>query len=31
MSTQMKLIIPLLDPCIIQDDLSEEAGFVDAY
>ena len=31
MSTQMKLIIPLLDPNIIKDDLSEEAGFVDAY
>lgn len=31
MSTQMKLIIPLLDPNITRDDLSEEAGFVDAY
>lgn len=31
MSTQMKLIIPLLDPNITKDDLSEEAGFVDAY
>lgn len=31
MSTQMKLIIPLLDPSITKDDLSEEAGFVDAY
>lgn len=31
MSTQMKLIIPLLDPNITKDDLSQEAGFVDAY
>ena len=31
MSTQIKLIIPLLDPSITKDDLSEEAGFVDGY
>jgi hypothetical protein len=31
MSTQMKLIIPLLDPDITKDDISEEAGFVDGY
>ena len=31
MSTQMKLIIPLLDPNLTKEDLSEEAGFVDAY
>ena len=27
----MKLIIPLLDKCITKEDLSKEAGFVDAY
>jgi hypothetical protein len=27
----MKLIIPLLDPNLTKEDLSEEAGFVDAY
>lgn len=31
MSTQIKLIIPLLDPAITKDDISEEAGFVDGY
>ena len=31
MSTQIKLIIPLLDPTITKDDISEEAGFVDGY
>ena len=31
MSTQIKLIIPLLDPNITKDDLSEEAGFIDGY
>ena len=31
MSTQMKLIIPLIDPNITKEDLSEKAGFVDAY
>ena len=31
MSTQMKLIIPLLDGSITKDDITQEAGFVDAY
>ena len=31
MSTQIKLIIPLLDPDITKDDISEEAGFIDGY
>lgn len=31
MSTQIKLIIPLLDPDITKDDISKEAGFTDAY
>ena len=31
MSTQIKLIIPLLDPNLTKEDLSEEAGFVDGY
>jgi len=31
MSTQIKMIIPLLDPDITKDDISEEAGFVDGY
>jgi hypothetical protein len=31
MSLQMKLIIPLLDKEITKEDLSPEAGFIDAY
>lgn len=31
MSTQIKLIIPLLDPNITKDDISPEAGFYNAY
>ena len=31
MSTQMKLIVPLLDNCITKEDLTPESGFVDAY
>ena len=31
MSTQMKLIVPLLDDNITADTISEEAGFIDAY
>ena len=31
MSTQIKMIIPLLDPDITKDDISDEAGFVDGY
>lgn len=31
MSTQMKLMIPLLDKCITKEDLTPESGFVDAY
>lgn len=31
MSTQMKLIIPLLDKNITKEDLTNTAGFVDAY
>ena len=31
MSLQMKLIIPLLDKEITKEDLSIEAGFIDAY
>ena len=31
MSTQIKLIIPLLDPTITKDDISNDAGFVDGY
>lgn len=31
MSTQIKLIIPLLDPDITKDDISPEAGFYNAY
>ncbi len=31
MSTQMKLLIPLLDDTIKKEYLTEEAGFVDAY
>ena len=31
MSTQMKLIIPLLDKNITKEDLTKDAGFVDAY
>ena len=31
MSTQMKLIIPLLDPNIKKEYFTEEAGFVNAY
>ena len=31
MSTQMKLIIPLLDDNITLDTISEDAGFIDAY
>ena len=31
MSIQMKLIIPLLDKSITKEDLTKEAGFVDAY
>ena len=31
MSLQMKLIIPLLDKSLTKEDISPEAGFVDAY
>ena len=31
MSTQIKLIIPLLDPAITTEDISSDAGFVDGY
>jgi hypothetical protein len=31
MSTQMKLLIPLLDKNITKEDLTPEAGFVDVY
>lgn len=31
MSTQIKLILPLLDESITKDDFSKEAGFIDGY
>lgn len=31
MTTQMKLIIPLLDSHLTKEDVSPEAGFIDAY
>lgn len=31
MSTQMKLIVPLLDKAIKKEDLTEEAGLIDIY
>lgn len=31
MSLQMKLMVPLLDNNLIKEDLTESAGFVDAY